>query len=828
MQKHILPIALAITILMPLHVHAASIRADDSVAGLGTAIDISDLDTNQAVDIVITPPFGPEMITAVQADAMGTAQIQLPGRETEVAGKYKVTIEDGEVQLEAVTTFEILPDAMSSASTTMQLASDYVAADGSDQLEVIIIVRDRYGNPLARRPIKLISSRSADRIESASHETDSRGEQRFELTTHEPGNVVLRALDLISGTILPKELIATAGSSLQAVGGSMPQQVAMYGSNYNDDRFFPSAPFSTLGANLLGNSFRAQTSVEFGLVDHFEINTPSELSVNEDATIVITAVDRAGNRVEDYTGLVLLDSTDPMAYLPVSGEIKFLPRHLGQVQLTLGLRFRSAGDHVLRARDSQNTDAEGRSYIEVTGGQSAAQGAKLIKITSPEEGILLNVSRVTVTGIADPFVNLNITGGLETVEGDTEIDGTFSIDVELDPNATEHILSVQDDSGLMISGDFTILTDVTAPVIESIIFTPENPIEGSNVLLVVKTEPGTIDIEMEFNGMKGPIEPSANNPGTFQTLLDAPKAGSYPAIIRVVDRAGNISEDSATLQVALKGLPQVQNLVAQAEMNAVTLEWDAIETEEVDAYRIYVGETPEEFGFSLETNYATTAAQVAGLRPGTDYYFTVTALQGERESEIKSDVVRVTVLGVRLDILSGNSSITLDWSSLQTNTSLSSFILEFGVEPDIFTEERFLNGELRNYTLRDLINGVQYYLRLTPVSITGVKIENLASSGEAMPTSAIAGFRPQPAEPAPFTIGGDMTGPRRIAPGNLHSGAPALSEDGLPLYAWWVLGTIGAFGLMIYWDRKKKMQTTVFLQSMEKQYRRVNEDGAKN
>ena len=824
MQKHILTIAL---ILMPLSVHAASLQADDSVAGLGTAIDITKLDKSQSIDVVITPPFGPEMITTVKADATGSAQVQLPGRETEVAGRYHVTLEDGGVLLEPAVSFEILPDAMSNASTTMQLTSDYVAADGTDSLEITVIVRDRYGNPLSGRPIKLVSSRSADRIESATQETDERGEQRFTLTTREPGNVVLRALDLISGALLPKELIATAGSSLQAVGGSFPQQVAMYQGNnyaqgYNDDRFYPSAPQSTLGANLLGSSFRAQAGIEFGLVDHFEINTPSALGVNEDTTIVITAVDRAGNRVEDYTGLVLLDSTDAMAYLPVSGEIKFLPRHLGQVQLTLGLRFRSAGDHVLRARDSQNTDAEGRAYIEVTGGKSAAQGAKLIKITSPEVGALFNVSQITVTGIADPFVNLNVTGGVEIVEGSTEIDGTFTIDIELDPEATEHTISVQDDAGLMRSGEFIVNTDTTPPVVKTITFTPENPVEGTNVLLVVETEPDVTMIEMEFNGVTGPIEPTRNKPGTFQTLLNAPAAGSYPTIIRVMDPAGNTGKSSTTLQVALKGLPQVNGLLAQAEMNAVTLQWDAIETEEVDAYRIYVGETPEEFGFSLETNYATTAAQIAGLRPGTDYYFTVTALQGERESEIKSNVVRVTVLGVRLDVLPGDSSIALDWSSLQTNTTLSSFILEFGVEADTYTEQRFLNGELRNYTLRDLINGVQYYLKLTPVSITGEKIEDLASSAESLPSSAIAGFRPQPADPAPFTVGANIRGPRTVAPGNLHSGAPQLSEDGLPLYVWFVLAVFGAIGMVMYLDRRKKMQTTVFLQSMEKQYKRVN------
>jgi len=66
---------------------------------------------------------------------------------------------------------------------------------------------------------------------------------------------------------------------------------------------------------------------------------------------------------------------------------------------------------------------------------------------------------------------------------------------------------------------------------------------------------------------------------------------------------------------------------------------------------------------------------------------------------------------------------------------LASYLLEFGVQGEEFTESRFLNGELREYTLRDLLNAVPYQLRLTPISVTGQKVEDLSATGEGTPSA---------------------------------------------------------------------------------------------
>ena len=251
----------------------------------------------------------------------------------------------------------------------------------------------------------------------------------------------------------------------------------------------------------------------------------------------------------------------------------------------------------------------------------------------------------------------------------------------------------------------------------------------------------------------------------------------------------------------------------------VELEWSPVAAEEeIDAYRVYVGESPTEFEISMDTEQATTVTQIDGLEPGKEYYFAVTALKGNRESEDKSDTVKATVFGIRLDIQSQANGLMLDWSNMETSIPLSSFILEYGVEPDKYTEKRILNGELRNFTVRDLLNEVTYFMKLTPVSITGEMVEDLIATTDGKPVKIAGGFRPSPAEPVPFDIISQATA-KVPPPPNLHASAPETPPTGLPSFMWWLLVSVAGGAFIVQWKRKRTLQQTVaFLQTMENRY----------
>ncbi|MEK7563504.1 MAG: hypothetical protein AAB544_03865 [Patescibacteria group bacterium] len=169
-----------------------------------------------------------------------------------------------------------------------------------------------------------------------------------------------------------------------------------------------------------------------------------------------------------------------------------------------------------------------------------------------------------------------------------------------------------------------------------------------------------------------------------------------------------------------------------------------------------------------------------------------------------------------------DGGLMLEWSSLDSDIPLSSFILEYGVEAGNLTEKRTLNGDLRAYALRDLLNDVTYVLKLTPVTTTGDLLEDLAAEGGGMPSGTGIGFRTTPVDPAPFPITSNGPGGGRQIPpsGTVHSGAPATPGTGLPPIAWWIAGSLAAVAFYVHAQRRKTMRMTLqFLQSMETQYR---------
>jgi hypothetical protein len=800
MKNKILFLVLAFWTL-PTSAFAVSFSADDTIAGLGTDVDVRALSPRSQFTAIVTPPYGNEYVVQGQADAAGNASLRIPAQETEMAGSYAVYLEQHGKQLGTAGSFVVLADMLHSANSSISSNTAAIRADGSSTATVQVILRDRYGNPLAGRPVKLISSRASDSVEMLQRETDENGEQQFTVRTFTPGELSLRAIDFMSGEMLASDIRLMASTTREyAMGGSTNR--VLYGSAESTPSF--------------GSALRAQ--VTYGAVDHFAIAAPRKLQVNEDATIRITAVDRDGNRVEDYSGTVLLSSTDPSAFLPISGRVPFRAQDLGEKQLTLGLRFRTAGEHILHVEDAENPSVMSEVTMTVLGGNTNQTQTKLIKITEPKNNLVTNESVLTIIGSTEPFVNLIVTGGTKTVYGESDIQGAFSIQVDLETGKEKQTFRVTDETGLLDSGEFTVQLDTTPPAIYSVSLSPENPVEGSDALLVVEADTDLVNIQASVDDKPIVLDEAPGQKGKFQSLFSVEKSGTHAVRITVEDAAGNSDTRVMPFQVALKGLPKITGLTVDTVGDAVELRWNPLASEPVDAYRIYVGETPTEFAFSLDSDRASTTAQIAGLQPGTEFFFAVTALKGERESEEKSDIVSSTISGMRLDVQAKNNALLLDWSNMQTTIPLSSFILEYGVEPDIFIEKRILNGNLRTATLRDLLNEVTYFLQLTPVSVTGEILEKLIATSEGKLLKTAAGFQPTPADLIPFSILSQQTANVNPPP-NLHQSAPATPSTGVPDALLWILVVTATGICVLRWKRKKTLQQTVeFFESMENRY----------
>lgn len=775
-------------------------QLQDTVAGVGTQVHVRQLEANERIDVLVLPPVGDEIVIPVQADANGEAVADVHGDETERAGVYTVSLgRDGDRFAER-STFEVFPDSIDRRSSRIVADRDSINPNGRDVVSVTVIARDRYDNPIVGHPLTLVSNRADDWIDAVDQQTDERGEQRFDVATDEAGSITLRALDLISGEPLEDVVYLDAGGG---VGG---ERIVDY-----DDRSY----LSTLRAQA--------TPSRNPIIDHFEIDAPSKMRAGVEAQeITIRAVDRNDEVVDTYVNTIIISSpTDPLAVLPGLGRYTFEGRDLGERTFSLALKFSAPGKQVLRVEDAADPRIAGQVTIDVSG-TSTSGGGNGIEITSHKDGQTVNTDTITLEGRGPAFANLLVMGGLDDVRGDTDRGGLFSIKVRLNPDQREFTLRVRDDAGRNDSGPLRLILDNVPPTISGIAFNPTMPEERTQVQVTAQAEPQLKSMIMEItnprDGAKQEVtltETATASGGTYTATFTAPETGNYQPKFIATDAAGNSAQMLSQLLVGMNALPQVQNLKAQSRKLAVSLTWDALQ-EEVDGYRIYVGETPESFPYVLETGKPMTRTTVSGLEIGKDYYFAVTAVKGDQESIEKSEVVKAQAVGLILTIKPGNAQLDLSWNKLPKEIPIASYRVEYGLSEDAYQIIKEVTAT--SDSQRDLVNGVTYAVRVTPLTSSGNTIADLAVTGRGTPSGDLhpGAGDPIPFRPTPTPV---LQNPTPYVPVQPYVPPAQLPENGLPPIIWWIAGGATALLTLMHWQlRRSQRISQAFLREMQSRY----------
>ncbi len=821
MPKNFLRIVCTVVALaLPMNALGAGVlRMQDTIVGLGTEARATGFSSAQALDLVVFSPSGQSTVVPVRSDAQGNVQANVPGADLQEAGTYRSFLGTDGKRLSADANFEVLPESVDPQSSTVQIDRKQIAADGRDAARVTVTLHDRYGNLLAGRPVELISSRSGDMIFGLARETDAHGSQAFTVSTNQPGSLSLQALDVLSNTILVQRASLTAGNGdATAVGGTQDPSYA----RSNGEDYAPSAPRSNspYTAQLAANA-----TASFGLIDHFEVVVePKALAVNEVGNITIRAVDHDGQIVQDYVGTVdIYSPTDPQANVPgfsdqqARGRITFLPKNQGVKLIPLSVSFRRPGQQVLRVSDAANPNAPiaGETTVTITG-DGGADGHRII-ISSPKADSTVGGKSVIIVGVGSPYTNVQVNTGTDRVSGDTDEKGNFTINVPLDTAHSEYTFFLQDDAGNEAS--LHLVRDIDPPVILSAGFSPGHPQAGQQVVFQAQSEPSLPVAKLTIGAQELTLQEDPQRLGTYQVMFPAPAAGAYQPTLVLRDAADNQMQSLLSFTVAPKSLPVVQNLQAIPGANAVQLQWAPVTGESVDKYRIYIGEQPDNFSMARETaSGGATKAKIGPLTPGVPYFFAVTAVKGDRESAEKSQVVSATPIGLLMTVTPQESSLFVEWT-VPEQSSFLAFELQYGVEKDVFIEKRLIPGgdlkpkEKRSFTIRDLLPGVTYFVRVTPVSTTGDRMTELSIDGQGSPASA-GGFHAAPGDPLPFSQN-DIP-----PPNGLHGSAPEVPASGLPPIAWWLgIGITGFLGLLQWHRRRTLRMTQDFLQTMRARYR---------
>lgn len=778
MRRTVASLVVIATLLSPLTTSAVTVERTPAFAGVQAVLSLTELPAGEQIRAVLTSPSGSQSTVAGEADATGRATLVVPGTTIREAGSYTVRVLDAAGGSVGMGTLAVQPGGLDAQASALRASQQR-----SDEAEITVTLRDSVGNPLASRPVELIGSRLSDRITPLTRETDATGTQRFRVEAGETGRATFAAIDLLSSTVLLSRAEVTFGAGMAPVGGE------------------------NLTASLLVPKAGAQ---EFGNTAAFTITAPQTVRANEPFTPRIEAVDAQGRRVLDYQGTVTISSpTDPAADLPGFGTLTFPARALGVMEPPLSTIFTAEGTQTLRVEDSQNAQIYGEVTVEVTGGDPT--DPTRIQITSPRNGSTVGPN-VEVRGTANPFSNLLITSGDQTATAVTDERGAFSARITIDITQPSVTITVEDEANVRRSGVVTVKpgTPLAQPQLQ---FSPQSPDAGGSVLAVVQlTDASQVtSVTLTVGDQPVLLDPSSVNPSLYQGSFTAPETpGSYPAAVVVETADGQTVTADTTVNVGERGIPVVENVSADPHVRAVEVRWSPVMG--VDGYNVYVGIRGEDGGAVFQEPLRVDgadamSARVEGLQPGTQYAFAVTARRGDRESPDKSNVVITSPSGLQLEVTPGAASLALQWNAPESQELLG-YELTYGASPTDLTEKRTVAAQVQTLQLKDLLPGITYHLQLTPITVTGERLTELAAVGQGTPL-ADDGLHGSP---------DDTFDPNDVSP--TTPTPPNNTDSGVPPFAWAAAAVLAA-GILFLRLRKnrERAHTAAFLHAMEARYR---------
>jgi hypothetical protein len=263
-------------------------------------------------------------------------------------------------------------------------------------------------------------------------------------------------------------------------------------------------------------------------------------------------------------------------------------------------------------------------------------------------------------------------------------------------------------------------------------------------------------------------------------------------------------------------------VTAESLPSEVLVKWQPLQNAPIAGYKIYVAKAsdPKNYLYSLGPTQLVTSVKIRNLPIGEPYQFSLTAVNTEGlESADKSKPATASALGLTLTAKPGRDSILLEWKPI-AELPMNHYILQFGTEPGVYTETRTINGDAQSFIIHDLLGNTTYEFKLTPVTVTGKTMEELAVTVRS--TVAGEGFTTGPSDPVPPELIGHTGAPTVPSPlpPVVETPPPSTPDSGIPSPIVWSAFGVAAILFGLYWRRIRleREQTKKFLSLMQQRY----------
>jgi hypothetical protein len=175
----------------------------------------------------------------------------------------------------------------------------------------------------------------------------------------------------------------------------------------------------------------------------------------------------------------------------------------------------------------------------------------------------------------------------------------------------------------------------------------------------------------------------------------------------------------------------------------------------------------------------------------------------------------------------GKDSVLLEWTKMPT-LPLDHYTLEYGVEEGQYSEKRTIDGASLSTVVHDLIGDVTYEFKLTPTTVTGKTMPELAVIARA--TVGSGPFIPSAADPVPPEIigwthsGANLLPPPATTtpePPQQFEDIPTNPSSGISSTVLWCTLLLGIGFTFLLWRKiaQERSATRAFFDSMQQRYR---------
>ena len=635
-QFRILIVSMLATLLLSLPFSMAESSAASSArveafsdlsVGLSQEIYVDGV-PNQFVEVLLESSEGKRLLINGKTDEKGRASLVLSPSHLSEAGGYTLQARhvDAKESFGVATSFEVRP-GQASSSLSEVFASSNVARLG-ETLEVNVLLRDSFGNPLEGHVLSLESDFDSVLAKSVQSATNENGVMTFMLESQEAGLFEVMIEDKSSGTVLDERVKLAFVTDSDGRGG-------------DDDLILTAGP-------LAG----------------FEIESNVAPIMGTPFTVNVKAIDELGETVSDYTGTIRFSSTDPEATLP--NDYTFRAEDLGEHEFSLAVTFLSPGEQLLLVTDTDEFTITGQIDVNIQEEAGVDTGDNFVvddftregdfTLDSPVSGSYslgsLDIEGGAAYGnYAVAYLNDNEVGRVEIDFDDsfsipvTNVeDGDYTLRVDIVELEDGDVETAEVANVLESSQEENIVIDTSAPTLVSLSVSPEGPFVGQQeVLVTVLSEADMTGSTLEFNDGTIPLQETQTDGKYEATLLMPNRVSEFPLDVRLVDELGNdvLFRDQFNFNVESlapelsSDLPAPTGVVASVSGRDITLSWQTPDTDiSIANYKVEYGPSADALFASQSTLDSAPRITILDLVPDADYFLQVktVALDGT-ESE---------------------------------------------------------------------------------------------------------------------------------------------------------------------------------------------------